>query len=99
MPKYINADEFVIPKGTVDDIAKRGVIAIHDLLEIQPAADVRENIDGRWILIRKDYLTADGWIHNLYKCDMCGRQIDGGRENFCPSCGAMMREREETECR
>lgn len=42
MSKYINTDKFVIPKGTVDDIAKRGVIAIHDLLEIQPSADVAE---------------------------------------------------------
>ena len=42
MSKYINADKFIIPKGTVDDIAKRGVIAIHDLLETQPNADVVE---------------------------------------------------------
>ena len=44
MNKYINADEFKIPKGTVDDIAERGVIAIYDLLEIQPSADVVEVI-------------------------------------------------------
>ena len=48
MTKYINADKFIIPKGTVDDIAKRGVVAIHDLLEIQPTADVVEVKHGEW---------------------------------------------------
>ena len=68
MPKYINADKFVIPKGTVDDIAKRGVNAIHDLLEIQPSADVVE-------VVRCEdckYCTGEGdWCQNEKVRSMC----------------------------
>ena len=42
MSKYINADKFKIPKGTVDDITERGVLAIYDLLDIQPSVNVVE---------------------------------------------------------
>jgi hypothetical protein len=90
MSKYINADEFIIPKGTVDDIAKRGVIAIHDLLEIQPSANVRENIHGEWVegdeflFCGETYTTGD-------KCSVCGRTAMSYPWHFCPNCGAYMR--------
>ena len=85
MSKYINADEFIIPKGTVDDIAKRGVIAIHDLLEIQPSADVRENIHGEWIDYDDDY--------GSLACSICNKDAPYDIPwDFCPNCGADMRD-------
>lgn len=100
MSKYINADKFIIPKGTIDDIAERGVPAIHDLLDIQPSADVRENIHGE---NRNDkYAGCDQFI-----CSNCGIELQGWDRivraspkffdeiwefdfNFCPNCGADM---------
>ena len=46
MNKYISTYNFVVPKGTVNDIAERGVLAIHDLIESQPAANVIEIPEG-----------------------------------------------------
>ena len=59
------------------------------------AEDVKKNVYGKWILKRKDYVGADGFTHSLYECDMCGRQIVGGLENFCPNCGADMRGKQD----
>ena len=49
--------------------------------------DGRENIDGEWI--EKDTPDAYRW-----KCSCCGLTRHC-KENFCPNCGADMREVEE----
>ena len=69
--------------------------ALTDAIDETQAEDVKKNVYGKWILKRKDYVGADGFTHNLYECDMCGRQIVGGLENFCPTCGADMRSKAE----
>ena len=46
-----------------------------------PAAAVRENVNARWI---------DMGDHLL--CSGCGATHYGADKNFCPSCGADMRE-------
>lgn len=53
-------------------------------LEELPAADVRENVKERWI---------DMGDHLL--CSGCGATHYGADKNFCPNCGADMREEQD----
>ena len=50
-----------------------------------PAADVREVVHARWL---------DNGIPNsvLSGCSVCGYSCGASNMNFCPSCGADMRE-------
>ena len=88
MAEYIERKrlKFVIEKnfghGTIDPIIQ--------LIDIQPTADVRENVKGEWI--------EDAIANNIYRCSECG--IDAPVEptrgteyksNYCPNCGADMR--------
>ena len=57
--------------------------------------DVRENVRGEWIkpLSRGDVLS---YGKAYYECDQCHKVAFFGNEmNFCPNCGADMRERKE----
>ena len=49
-----------------------------------PAAQPKK---GKWKYI------SDGYV-DIYECDQCGKTEDYER-NFCPNCGADMRQREE----
>lgn len=68
---------------------------IHDMLsdvEDFQAADVRENVRGKWILNEKKTTDILDWCH----CSVCGNLdiIQNAKSyNFCPNCGADMRER------
>ena len=53
------------------------------MVELEPSADVRENVSGEWI-DERDPLTL--------KCSECGyRVMRYNNTNFCPNCGADMR--------
>jgi len=52
------------------------------MVELEPSADVRENVRGEWLHI------SDGYCDFL-KCSQCGKTTDS-RSNFCPNCGAQM---------
>ena len=55
-----------------------------------PAADVRPVVRGRWIPYRPDCRPVCDW-----KCSACGYDPDLGTQpffDFCPNCGADMRE-------
>lgn len=62
-------------------------VALYDV----PAADVRPVVRGRWI--EKPYLLGTTNV-----CSVCGENygMPHGKYNFCPNCGADMRE--ETNC-
>ena len=87
MPEYINKNKFKIPKGTVSDITKRGVIAIHDLLNIQPIADVAKVKHGKWI---DDHCSKCGYDIPTYMIDWQWKSV---KTKYCPNCGAYMRKR------
>ena len=84
MSDYISrkdAKNYVI--GRYDD--QLGFITMEDIidqLDYVPAADVRENVKARWI---------DMGDHLL--CSGCGATHYGADKNFCPNCGADMREK------
>ena len=74
------AKNYVI--GRYDD--QLGFITMEDIidqLDYVPAADVRENAKARWI---------DMGDHLL--CSGCGATHYGADKNFCPNCGADIRE-------
>ena len=58
-----------------------------NVLHSLPAADVRPVVHGRW------RLTGD-YIGERYQCSKCGllRGVLDVGKNFCPNCGADMRE-------
>lgn len=58
-----------------------------------PAADVRPVVRGKWIVSRTDYGWNSAEFPTHCKCEKCGREIPyNDKDNFCPNCGADMRE-------
>ena len=95
MSKYISADELIstlnetIEKHKNSDMFTRTVRAAENMITIikrMPSADVVEVKHGEW----KPERTRFGFYCN--KCKMYSYRST----NFCPSCGADMRERGET---
>lgn len=84
MPKYINADQF-----ERDCMFDRECDDMQDViykLRDYPAADVRENIHGKWATI------CDGLdMVDYHICSLCGHNTYEHYPNFCPNCGADMR--------
>ena len=73
----------------------RGIIdALQAIISDIPAADVRPVVRGEWIDIRPinqstfERIAIKGAYN---KCSLCGR-LCFFEENFCPKCGADMRE-------
>lgn len=85
---YVEREQALDVINLADFIAdERGVLLYADsvqacLLDI-PAADVRENIRGEWIIQRGNY-------NEEFECSECQHiSKDGG--NYCGNCGARMR--------
>ena len=59
---------------------------IQEALRNLPAADVWPVVRGKWRLYSP--------LTDTYECDKCGYQVvdESFRTNFCPNCGADMRE-------
>lgn len=74
------------PSGAYDAITS----IVRDIEKL-PAADVRTVVRGRW-MYDCERTMGDGWTYRQYHCTECGRQEIGGLQNFCPNCGADMRE-------
>ena len=63
------------------------------LLSDQPTVDAKPVVHGRWL----DSLDESGKLVNCWRtCSVCGKQWSK-RTNYCPNCGADMRERSEGE--
>jgi len=56
------------------------------IIETFPAADVRPVVRGKWTLFARR-----GIYGVMYECSACHAKYDG-ITNFCPNCGADMRE-------
>ena len=96
MSRYIDADALIFKLKTQDyscapdtledwtpeDMTKCEIADI----EHAPTADVRENVHGEWL----DHQNGR-WIYA--KCSICGT-IHDTKTNFCPNCGAEMRDRD-----
>lgn len=65
----------------------KAVVLYSDIMNA-PAADVAPVVHGEWIAV------PNSGIGNTAKCSCCGKPIYGYKAmNFCPNCGADMRER------
>lgn len=96
--RYIDADKILY----TDLSEGRGVcwVTFMDWIKEMPNADVRENVNGRWVEVvdRTEMYDKEGvktW-GMLFQCNQCGfvlNAIEGhtGQYNFCPNCGADMR--------
>ena len=88
MARYIDADALYM------DIIHRFDYCddFLEMLESAPTADVRENVKGEWIDPEREGCTV--WDKRAYaQCSICGyKQFFGREKNFCPNCGADMRE-------
>lgn len=68
--------------------------AIAEMIMSVPSADVREIKRGRWSFDNISFTDADGVSRSGmrgYKCSECGGFCIG-ESNYCPNCGADMRE-------
>lgn len=76
-----DANSVTVARGVADAIA--------EYIKAIPAADVRPVKKGRWIIHRSDIFPADGTM----ECDQCHEEQPlTCDDNFCPNCGADMRE-------
>ena len=55
---------------------------------------IEERKTGKWIPHKSIF---GGLGEKVYTCNQCGYNIGFHTENFCPSCGADMRRREQNE--
>ena len=82
MSRYINADALKAHYAWWQNEEQK---TFDEIVDVQPTADVRENVKGEW----KIYCDDKGVVQDCY-CDQCGfNSVIGG--NFCPNCGASMR--------
>jgi hypothetical protein len=61
-----------------------GNMAFVEMIKELPTADVRPVVRGRWI-------DTDNY-YQRWKCSACGCHTREAAPNFCPNCGADMRE-------
>lgn len=96
--KYINKDALMTKIDAWEESAQNGTnpnckngneyeaaMDIVIMVEEAPAADVRQNVEGRWV-----YLRSRGWRY----CSVCKKEPEPPvfqSRNFCPNCGAKMR--------
>ena len=62
-----------------------------------PSADVRPNIHGEWIFYDEEFYQQGRFAnvaHRIRECSICHHKIADfvGNMDFCPNCGADMRE-------
>jgi len=71
-----------------------------DLIRHHTSADVRPVVRGQWEPKMHTMISGelthvkDEWYGEVYVCDQCGFEMIG-TENFCPNCGADMKEEGE----
>ena len=103
MAKYINADTVIqalretIEKHKDSEMFTRTVRAAGNMIRIidqMPSADVVEAKHGKWVNPEMGYEDCSVCGYCLAVYDDNDFQIE---RNFCPNCGADMRERKETE--
>ena len=70
------------------------------LMEDAPTVDAVEVVHGRWDTEKCNHKphrikNPEKWV--IYKCSVCGYSNGRKQSNYCPNCGADMRERKGNE--
>ena len=90
MSRYIDADNLKerIPKDIHEDVFENCSNCellddeqVKELIDLQPTADVRENVKGKW-------LKKKGSLWTLATCSVCGELSVEGDKPFCSNCGS-----------
>ena len=103
MPKYIDADKFLLDNDYFADrdfINPRYSTTLRDLVDAAPAADVEpKRKTGRWVGMREycqhlfdttgERYTMSQLGISLPHCNQCWEENES-RKPFCPNCGAKM---------
>lgn len=95
MAEYIDRDKFLKmishkPNSPITDREDRLINAFISAVKNYPVAEVRPVVRGRWI--SHDFVDmGKGRYTGSVECSACGRFLPL-KENFCPNCGADMRE-------
>ena len=92
MPRYIDAS--IMPHGELwdelSDVEKTNVLAY---LLSAPTADVVERRCGKWLKLDGDWRDCDTREPlTMHQCSYCGSYFSRAPYDFCPMCGADMRE-------
>ena len=66
-----------------------------DILDDEPAADVRPVKRGEWVYFCVSLDRETGEEYPVYFCSKCGTMNYVGNQNFCYFCGADMRPKED----
>ena len=83
---------FLIKEWGHRDHYTRGFVEAVDRVEKASIVDAVEVVHGRWI----DNIDENGYLCNAWrKCSACGGLNWSKRPNYCPNCGADMRERKD----
>lgn len=89
MDDYINREEVFSEINFHESKGGNVVANIRNAVRRLPAADVRENVRGRWL--HKQNHEGE-WICSLCTTDLAFVYgLESGLPNFCPNCGADMR--------
>ena len=99
MAEYIRRDDAVcaireFSKTAVGIATEALVWAENVILDIVPSADVAEVRHGEWEENSRTSISErHRQIHySIYKCSRCNHANGRYKSNFCPNCGADMRE-------
>lgn len=89
MPRYIDAE--ALKQSDFQDFSNTDVFSA---IDNAPTADVAPVRRGKWVLVGQN---AHEYVTSIKeRCSLCGRYVyrydAEPTDNFCPSCGADMRE-------
>lgn len=99
MSRYIDADHLIKratnPYGDCWSTTCEGTPDFVDYINEEPTVEVKPIVYGEWELVDDTFDEMKD-----YKCNLCGQLCAMSiykMMNFCPNCGAKMRESEEEE--
>ena len=70
---------------------------VEELINNAPTADVRENVRGEWVVLRREQDNMYDHICSACAETFCTSPYTKGRHPFCPHCGAAMEVEEEED--
>lgn len=77
----MNTKKYITLDQALEVLDRQSCYWAAEYMKLIPAADVRPVVRGTWV--------KNGWS---IRCSVCGYDMPFAVRNFCPNCGADMRE-------